>query len=397
MGILKGLIFDGIDSKDFGIGITGEGVYNAPTRDVEMIKIPGRNGDFALDNGRFNNIELKYPAGAFGDDQSDFADKISDLRNALCSRIGYKILRDEYHPNEFRKAIYKSGLEVSPVHYSTAGEFEIIFECTPQRFLDSGETEQTVTSGGTITNPTMFESQPLLLVEGYGRIVINGQEITIDSTSIGHVIIAGSWNSPQGQAATFAPNLSALASNDSFYVDVPTLKMWLYGGSIAPDNNLSVSSSDTDWNAFATWGNVQGRDAIYIEANASEFTFVKNTDHTYTTTLTVTTDLLNISVILSVDYSGGIITFGVSTNESYLMQASFRGIEGDSTKSALGSPIYIDCEIGEAYIIDDDEVVSVNNAVVLPADLPTLKPGSNAVNYNLSVSELKIVPRWWIV
>ena len=63
MAIYKGFIFDGINSLDYGIYITGEAVYNAPERDVEMISIPGRNGEFALDNGRFNNIRLHITRG----------------------------------------------------------------------------------------------------------------------------------------------------------------------------------------------------------------------------------------------------------------------------------------------------------------------------------------------
>lgn len=139
MGIIKGFTFDGEKSLDYDIGITGSAVYNAPTKDVDMVKIPGRNGELALDHGRFNNIEVTYPAG-FGDtNQPDFAERISDLRNALASRVGYKRLEDEYNPDEYRMAVYKSGLEVNPVQYGRAGEFDIVFDCKPQRYLKSGE------------------------------------------------------------------------------------------------------------------------------------------------------------------------------------------------------------------------------------------------------------------
>lgn len=394
MGILKNLTFDAVSLSDYGVGLTGSGVYDAPERDVDMIEIPGRNGEYALDKGRYNNIEVTYPAGAYDASQPDFASKISDLRNALASLKGYKRLEDEYNPDEYRLGIFKSGLKVDPVHYSRAGEFDLVFNCKPQRYLKSGETEQTVTSGGTITNPTLFESQPLLKVEGYGKITIDGQEIEIQSTGIGPVTIAGSWTSAQGQEATYTPNLSALASADSFNVEEPNFKFWLYGGDIANDGSLSVISSDPDWQAFASWGNVQGRDAIYIECYAGTLDFIKSTDQSYTTTLTITTALLTKTVGLSLSYSGGNITFTVTTSETYLMQASFRGMEGDSTKSVLGT-VYIDCEIGEAYIIDDGEILSANNAVTLPADLPTLKPGANAITYTINVSSLKITPRWW--
>ena len=54
--IFKRLYFDGQSSGTYGVYITGEAVYNAPARDVEMVTIPGRNGQLALDKGRFENI-----------------------------------------------------------------------------------------------------------------------------------------------------------------------------------------------------------------------------------------------------------------------------------------------------------------------------------------------------
>ena len=61
--IYKELTFDGENSGDYGIYITGAGTFNAPQRDVDLVTIPGRNGSFALDHGRFENIEVTYPAG----------------------------------------------------------------------------------------------------------------------------------------------------------------------------------------------------------------------------------------------------------------------------------------------------------------------------------------------
>lgn len=49
-------------SSSFGIYISGPAVYNAPERDEEVIEIPGRNGSLTIDNGRFKNIDVRYPA-----------------------------------------------------------------------------------------------------------------------------------------------------------------------------------------------------------------------------------------------------------------------------------------------------------------------------------------------
>lgn len=145
--IYKALKFDGVSSRTYGVYITGEAVYNAPERDVEMITIPGRSGSFALDNGRFENIEVSYPAGIYADTEADFRQAISDFRNFLCSRKGYVRLQDEYNPDEYRMAVYKSGLDVDPAMLR-AGEFTITFDCKPQRWLTSGETAVTIGEWG---------------------------------------------------------------------------------------------------------------------------------------------------------------------------------------------------------------------------------------------------------
>lgn len=139
MAVFNSFTFDDKNSLDYGVYITGE-VYNAPARVVEMISIPGRDGDIALDQGRFENIEVTYHAGAFGASESGFAAKMRAFRNMLASRFNYVKLINTYHPDEYRLALYKSGLDVSSF-MSISGEFDIVFECKPHRYLKSGDTE----------------------------------------------------------------------------------------------------------------------------------------------------------------------------------------------------------------------------------------------------------------
>lgn len=139
MALFKDFTFDGENSKDYGVYISGEAVYDAPDRAMDMVQIPGRNGALALDNGYYNNIPVTYPAGCFADDQEDFAAKLSRIRNMLASRHRYCRLEDSYHPDHFRLALYRSGLDVSPVAMNRAGRFNITFDAKPQRFLKTGE------------------------------------------------------------------------------------------------------------------------------------------------------------------------------------------------------------------------------------------------------------------
>ena len=79
------IIFGGVDSADYGIYIGGEGTFNAPKRDAEMISIPGRNGAFVLDKGRFENIEVKYSAFNYEPDLATFSANLDAFRNAIRS------------------------------------------------------------------------------------------------------------------------------------------------------------------------------------------------------------------------------------------------------------------------------------------------------------------------
>lgn len=159
------------NSKNYGVYITGEGVYNVPMRDAELITIPGRNGALIKDNGRYENIQVTYHCGMFGDDQTDFASNLASFRERLAS---YSVggwgrgpetfyLYDDYNTDEFRLASYLGGLEVESASLGQAGQFDITFECKPQRFLKSGENYINMyTSPWRTNNTTDWDSSPLI-------------------------------------------------------------------------------------------------------------------------------------------------------------------------------------------------------------------------------------------
>ena len=164
------LIFDTVNTLDYGVVIDGEAAFDAPERDVEVVTIPGRNGTLQIDNGRFENIEVTYPASIWADEHGDFKTKIRNLRNAFASKRGYKRLTDTYNTDEYRLGVFKSGLECDPGVYNTAAEFDIVFDCKPQRFLTSGETSVDITSAAAQTltgNPALFFNATGTTVNGF--------------------------------------------------------------------------------------------------------------------------------------------------------------------------------------------------------------------------------------
>lgn len=172
-------IFNGESSADFGVWISGGGTYNAPARDVETAAVPGRNGMVTFDNGRFENIQLTYPAFI----SRRFQPRIDGFRAFLLSQRGYQRLEDTYHPDEFRLAIYHSGLSVETTARNLAGKFEVTFDCKPQRFLKSGENYVSVSTGSVLFNPTRFTALPLILATGNGTLNIGDITITVSGNS----------------------------------------------------------------------------------------------------------------------------------------------------------------------------------------------------------------------
>lgn len=403
--IFKALTFNGESSRDYGVYITGEAVYNAPSRDVEMITIPGRNGSFPLDHGRFENIEVTYPAGVFADNEADFADAISDFRNMLCSASGYCRLEDEYNPDEYRLAVYKSGLEVEPAALK-AGEFEITFECQPQRFLKSGETATTVANNGTITNPTRFASSPLLEVKGYGDINLGSQKVTVNNTQIGYIDVSSPYESDLGGThinrtlAMYLINTNRLNVGDT--INVSGIKESFSHPDNANPPHLEATITYTTRQNLSVNG-VTGSRSTYFTITYDTHTIYYGTSTSWTARLQATTTWSGGSE--SVD-----VTASFSYNGSDLLTITFSGyVNGDgqtlsvpafaalSTKPALGDPTYVDLEIGEAYMIDNDEIIALNNVVQLPPVLPTLPIGTTTVTYSNTITDLKVIPRWWKV
>lgn len=407
--IYKSLIFDGEDSRDYGVYITGQAVFNAPEREVEMITIPARNGLFALDQGRFKNIEVTYPAGIFADTEADFAQAISDFRNALCSKRGYCRLTDDYNPDEYRMAIYKSGLDVK-LSELKAGEFSITFECKPQRFLTSGETAVTASSSSyTLTNPTLFESSPLLEVTGVGTIGINDDSINIQDIPLGEIQV-GSTATAQYSNGSLIHGISGVRltlgnvnSGDRLYQKAKNE----YSIEISTDSStsLAVSVSGTtnvDSTNIVTYSTYRK----LVQVKLPVFTAYKGTYKSVASTIDLSITIgseaaVTATITLTVNYDGAITAKTIIDRSSIPRTSTYtetmvnQAFYADSTISTLPEPYYIDLDIGEAYGVLNDEMLSLNNIVSMPAELPVLVSGANTITHTNTITQLKIIPRWW--
>lgn len=413
------IIFGGVDSADFDLYIGGEGTFNAPKRAVDLVEVPGRNGAVAIDQGYFENIELSYTAINQEADLDTFSQKLGEFRNAICSKRGYQRLTDTFHPNEYRMALFVDKMDIKPIDYATASKFEITFNCKPQRFLTSGEDPVSVSSGDSIVNPTLFEAQPILSLQGYGGLTIGNQPINVFNRDLGDIELFPAFTAVNKAAGTGEPS-TVLCFENRFMRgilntdDVITTGKTIY--KFYPSTNVGdveiVSSSGISGVTVSS----SGTRAVIIEIPSVTLGFLSPSganppktrslaltlkiwvDPSVSYTATINIDITNRWFTSSGQAIGQVYTVAyltLPTGYSFDQWEITTGACTAYSTTSPASPINIDCETGEAYTMSGDAYVSANNLVSLGADLPVLGTGSNTITFDNTFYDVQITPRWW--
>lgn len=326
-------------------------------------------------------------------------------------------------------AVFKNAIALEHEGLLT-GEFDVTFDCKPQRWLTSGETAVAVTSGGTITNPTLFDAEPLLAVEGYGEVKFNNRSIVdIENATIGEIVLYEGKTDYYWTPMYFNMSTSMLNVGDTVDVNMQQFGMQI---SARPVGNTVPSATITDSN-----NEFQSSYEIHNNRNETIYTAVMNiatsaptvqltigTDKTvsdtvtgeiikdgsnkvtFTYTNTISYDATNNKLQIRVSKPVCTIT-GTYIEEAFNSMTYAGGYDlnknilgqiiGDSTVSILGTPTYIDCDIGEAYMIKGDEIIALNQYIDLGSDLPTLPSGDTEVTYDNTITKVEVKPNWWKV
>lgn len=406
MGIANTFTFGEIDTEDYGLVIEGPGDYSAPKRAVETISIPGRNGAFQLDKGYYENIEIEYNVVVKDSTQSDFKDSVEAFRNAIASQIGYQRLEDTYHPGEYRMAMYSGGFDEDPQFHGNGAVFKVKFDCKPQRYLKSGEDAISVDSGDVVSNPTLFASSPMLEVEGYGTIDWGDGEVKVENGPIGDVVVHESSGGAGSSSLSWTIDDHLANVGDALTVSSSLCQMRIIYVRSADSYDYTTTGNPVVSVRYTKTTAILG--VFHIDISPAPFTFVYGTASSKTATVSGTavhngsTDTFDITITCAYDGSTGFtltLSVSVSTymdyNDNYIDQFQTGRTVLNSSQSALGNPLYIDLELGYAYKYENDNPVSVNNGIILPATLPTLAPGANTVTFDNTITDLKVVPRWW--
>lgn len=182
MGIIY---WDNRSSDDLNVVVENAPNFPIPERKIEVISVPGRNGDIIITQDAFENVTQEYDLAILGPgDQLPRA--VRAVMEWLMKPIGYARLEDSFNPDVFRLAYYMKSNDIEN-RFHHLGRAKVQFECKPQRFLRSGERQIVAVNGMKLTNPSVYTAKPLITVKGAGEAVltVGDSEVTISDIGTG--------------------------------------------------------------------------------------------------------------------------------------------------------------------------------------------------------------------
>lgn len=381
MRTLGKLYFDNVDLTEYGITISGEGTYNAPERDITRYEVPGRNGDIIIDNGRFKNITIKYPANI----EQSFPSRSDDLRNFLLSHQGYYRLEDSYHPDEYRMAQY-----VGPMNFDDVGPLaiwaksELVFDCMPQRFLKAGDTEIELNF---TENPTGGTSWDI-----YANLDVDAKD-QVDKLGLMDLNV-------------IFPKFVLPREAEYVVLKKPSNKyQWIY-----PNDHILLGN-DYEYSTYPE--DLEADTEYHVAATTSPFLSVYDDQGEIYTPSYYGTPIYNPTrfaskPIIKVYFADDVLAANIMFDTAFGVDAEnyiiYRAYNDRNMNLHTDREIIIDCDAMDAYSmnITETKVVNHNGAVTFVGELE-LPPGSFIFRIsNLRadfnhVDKITLIPRWYTI
>ena len=446
------LVFGGRDSRDFGVYISGQGTFSAPSRAYDFYAIPGRNGAVIGNEKRLENIEVSYECFIY----ANFDKNISDFRSYLLSCIGYQELTDSYHPDEFRMACYVGPFEPTVTKKNDAGSFTLTFNCKPQRFLQSGKTAYSWVSGGeqTIIGKEITVLPPfldgttltsLLMIGGIPtptlnkpsfQLVVNG-EVKINLQSNREDVFSASFNWAAG-TGTIARRLVTVwynsewtrVSGTQYRVTIPSGLSTAYetgspdavlyaqiftgnptksGTNLTFTTNSSYASLDDFLAAIKEFKTTSG-DLAHGIVWSAQYAYTTPESFSFTPYYPAEDEWTSIALYVNGQpvNSPGVSQTTAKYTQSTGMEnptpfASEPLIRAYGTGSFVMDGVTVTITTASTYTDIDCEMMdcykgSTNcnaNVTFSTYDFPKLQPGVNTITLNTGITGVEMTPRWW--
>lgn len=174
-----------VTSTSLGLRFTAPVDIPTAERVVEDIEVQGRAGTLTRLGGWHNTV-ITLPLAV------NLTSGVDAYQRAARALMDASSIGLSGEPGVFRHIKHAT---VSPLRWELAswGFFDAELTCAPFSYLDTGLATHTLTASGSITNPGMIDSAPVITVYGTGTLTlaINGAQYQVSSPS-GQVTIDSS-------------------------------------------------------------------------------------------------------------------------------------------------------------------------------------------------------------
>ena len=154
-----------------------------PKRKGTVTAIAGSNREVVEIEDAWESYDQPYVMFVGDGTENNIQPTLDDVAQVLATKTGYQILQDDYDTDHYRLAYFNDSYNVEN-RFTRAGKFTLVFHCRPERYLISGNVEQSVENNGTVFNPTGFSSKPLIHIVGSGNGTLTVAGVTMSFTGI---------------------------------------------------------------------------------------------------------------------------------------------------------------------------------------------------------------------
>ena len=231
---MNSFTYNGVNSLDMGLRIESKRVFNAPNFDSRFQTIPGRDGDLILPDGRYPNVQITYSVFLPAKSIAELQEKVTAVKSWLYTQPDrYHDLRDTYDTECFRRAVLNNALDIED-ELNKIGVFTVSFSCLPFKYLDSGQTAVSLTTGGgsTLVNPTFFDARPLIRINGSGDgtlRIVNQKILVFEMSGVDSFLYI---DAVQMNCYKGAESMNDKIKSDSFPVLNPGQNVFVFSGGI---------------------------------------------------------------------------------------------------------------------------------------------------------------------
>lgn len=201
------IVWHGVPSNEVPVVVEHPPGRRIPRRKIDIISVPGKNGDILIPQNAYENIiqeyEIHIPPNR---PRLDVA--VHNVTDWLL-KSGYNRLEDSYDPEVYRLGYYAGDQDIENV-LNKAGKAMIEFVCRPERWLKEGELPIVLIAGSTIYNPTDQIAKPIITVTGSGSGTLTVGDYSITMIDCDEVVL----DSEEEDAYRGDENMNATVSGD---------------------------------------------------------------------------------------------------------------------------------------------------------------------------------------